>query len=168
MFWRKPISLNSFYEVKLIRRDSWNGNGIIGNGNGKYIGRFYFKEKPDLSEILLENPIKSFTDDRKIFDELATKSDGFITYKLLTGQIGLFYVAKQFQHKGVGKQILTKVIDDMKNEGRTSIFAITYNNHLFWSNVFHKSFVWKTRPNASVTGSGYFLSLIGPQHHQHQ
>ena len=39
------------------------------------------------------------------------------------------------------------------------IWAITTQNHPFWSNVFDKSFEFASRPHDSVTGSGYLLNL---------
>ena len=157
---KENIRLESLYEIKLIRSDSWNKNNHDNNDiDGKYIGRFYFNEKIDIGDIKLDNPSKSNFEDREIFNYLESKSVGYITYRLLTGQIGLFFINKEFQNKGLGKQILLRVIDDMKKEGRNSIFAITIDEHHFWSNVFNKSFVLMERPDRSVTGSGYFLDL---------
>lgn len=166
------INISSLHEVKIIRHDKWNEDKLNPqNANGKYICRVYFKDSVDLSEIELNNPEKSNFKSTDEIDKLLSKSFAYITYRTLTGQIGLFFINnKENENRNLGKQILMKVITDMKNEGRDSIFAVTSNDHPFWSNVFDKSFKWKKRPHLSVTGSGYSLDLttFNQQHYQNK
>lgn len=77
----------------------------------------------------------------------------------MTGQIGLFFINEEYKNKGLGKQILSRVILDMQNEGQKGIFVCTSKDHKFWANVFDKSFKWKLRPHSSVTGSGYYMDI---------
>lgn len=156
-FFSKQIDINSLHEIKFVRYDDWNKK------NGGYIYRMYFTEPIDVSEYKINDP-NSFHD-RYELDELASKSVGFITYKLATGQIGLFFISEEYKNRNFGKKILTKVISDIRNEGKNSVFAITTKNHQFWSNVFGKSFEWRDRPDKSVTGSGYFLSFSSDSNH---
>ena len=37
---------------------------------------------------------------------------GLIRYYVTTGQIGLFFIEKAYRNRGLGKQILSKVIDE--------------------------------------------------------
>jgi len=39
------------------------------------------------------------------------------------------------------------------------VWAVTTNNHPFWSNVYDKSFVPRNSVHPSVTGPGYFMKL---------
>jgi hypothetical protein len=155
------VDISTLHEVTIIRRDEFNYD--VQNPtktDGKYVYKLYFETPVDLGDINVNEPTVSNFHDRRKIDEFTSTAVGYITYRLVTGQICLFYINNpKYKHCGLGKQILTRVIADMKNEGKTSIFAITSNNHPFWSNVFNNSFEWKTRPDLSVTGSGYYLDL---------
>ena len=155
------IDISTLTEVTIIRQDEFNYDvQHPTKTDGKYVYKFYFETPVDLGDIEVNNPTVSNFYDRHKVGELTLNSVGYITYRLVTGQICIFHINKPgYKHRGLGKQILTRVITDMKNEGKTSIFTITSNNHLFWSNVFNKSFEWKSRPDLSVTGSGYYLDL---------
>ena len=151
----RQIDITKLYEVKMIRYDSWNDK--ISNGKGKYIARLYFTEPIDISRYKLDDPTSN---DHNQIHELAAKSIGYITYKLISGQIGLFYINRdKYKNRKLGKQILSKVILDMKEEGRDNIFAVTSKDNKFWSNVFDGSFQWKDRPSNTVTGSGYYMKI---------
>ena len=84
---------------------------------------------------------------------------GYIRYYITTGQIGLFFIDKEYQHRGLGKQILSKVIQELKDNQCDEVWAVTTDNHPFWSNVYHKSFIPGKPAHPSVTGSGYFMRL---------
>lgn len=152
-----PVHIQSLYEVKVVCNDCYNSR--LGDSDGKYVGRYYFTTPIDTSRYTLDRPHCSTEESRDMMNNLANMSVAYIQYRLLTGQIGLFYIHKEYRDRGLGKQILLRVISDMKTEGRTEVFAITTKNHPFWSNVFNKSFVWKDRPHSSVTGDGYWMNL---------
>lgn len=96
---------------------------------------------------------------RRYYDN-ENKEIGMISYRHIVGQIGLFFIwDDKYRNRGLGKQILNRAINDMRNNKTTSVWAITSENHTFWSNVFNKSFQWKKRPHSSVTGSGYLMLL---------
>jgi GNAT superfamily N-acetyltransferase len=156
------IDISTLHEVTIIRQDKYNYD--VQNPtktDGKYVYKLYFETPVNLKymDINANEPTLSNFHDRNSIDELASTAVGYITYRLVTGQIGLFFINKKYQNRGLGKQILNRVITDMKHEGKTHIFAITTPNHPFWTNVFNKSFQWKQRPDASVTGSGYHLDF---------
>jgi ribosomal protein S18 acetylase RimI-like enzyme len=165
MLWNKmpqnDINISTLTEVKIIRQDEFNYDvRNPAKTNGQYIYKLYFETPVDLGDVIVNDPTVSNFYDRNKIDVLASTAVGYITYRLVTGQICLFYVKPGYKNRGLGKQILTRVMVDMKNKGHTAgIFAITSTNHPFWSNVFNKSFEWKKRPDLSVTGSGYYLDL---------
>lgn len=64
------------------------------------------------------------------------KYAGYISYRASNGQVGLFFLDKEYQNRGLGKQILTQTIKHMKEFNQTDIWAITTENHPFWSNVY--------------------------------
>jgi len=149
-----PIDINSLTELKAIRYDTFNSK-LESKEKCEFIIRFYFSKDVDVSiykNKLIKPHISNFDND---LNELFKKSIAFITYRRKTGQIGYFYVNHEHRDRGLGKQILLKVIQDLPE--RDEIFAVTKENHPFWSNVFNKSFVWSKCPNKSVTGNGYLL-----------
>ena len=87
------------------------------------------------------------------------KKIGYIRYYITTGQIGLFFIDKEYQHRGLGKQILSKVIQEMKDNQCDEVWAVTTDHHPFWSNVYRRSFERRKPAHPSVTGSGYVMKL---------
>ena len=84
---------------------------------------------------------------------------GYIQYKT-NGQIGLFFIKKEYQNRGLGKQILTKVIKELKaNYSCTEIWAVSSKNHPFWSNVYNKQFKYCEPAHRSITGGGYHMPV---------
>lgn len=126
-----PLFLRDFIEKKVVSDDEWNK---IKNGNVRYE---YFKE---------ENDIRPF---------------GYIQFRPTVGQIGLFFIFdKNLRGRGLGKQMLLKAIQDIKEHGKVdTIWAVTLENHEFWSNVWNKSFTWKDPPHSTVTSGGYKLKI---------
>lgn len=126
-----PLVLTDFFQNKVITDDVWNNKT---NGNVE---------------------IDFYNDINKI------NKIGFISYRVKVGQVGLFFIDKEYQNRGLGKQILTHVIEDMKNHGVTEIWAVTTENHPFWSNVYNKSFSWYEykQLHPTVTGTGYKMKI---------
>lgn len=92
-----------------------------------------------------------------------TKNDGreigYIDYRNSTGQIGLFRLDEKYRNRGLGEQILLKVIEDLIRSNVSEVWAVTTEHHPFWSNVYNKSFTFRERPHLSVTGFGYHMKL---------
>ena len=84
---------------------------------------------------------------------------GYIDYRRASGQVGLFRLDEQYRNKGLGKQILQRVIDDLKQHGIKSVWAVTTKDHEFWSNVFNKSFQYREPIQLPCTGHGYALDI---------
>lgn len=158
---KRRIDINSLKELKIVRYDSFNDKLVTNTLRNDYIWRIYFTN----DNILDVNDSKFYTPDISNFktrfedEQIALNSTYYITYRVKTGQIGLFYAQKEYQNSGLGKQILLRVIEDIKNNVCDKVFAITSENNKFWANVYNKSFTWSERPDISVTGSGYFLEL---------
>jgi ribosomal protein S18 acetylase RimI-like enzyme len=56
---------------------------------------------------------------------------GYIRYYITTGQIGLFFIDKEYQNRGLGKQILSNVIKELKMNNCKGVWAVTTTNHPF-------------------------------------
>lgn len=157
-----PIDINNLHEVKLTRFDTWNTNNQNNSTRNDYIWRIYFLSgtvpEYDVTKCYLPN--KSSDEIRRSDECLASKGIAYIAYRTKTGQIGLFFIKPEYRNSGLGKQILLRAIDDIRNNNCMKVFAITSENHPFWSNVFKQSFRWSQRPDMSVTGSGYCLELF--------
>jgi predicted acetyltransferase len=145
---KKSLNLCDFNEIRIVIDDNWN---MVPNGN---IWLCYFDKNYPIESI---NP--NLIKNRDDAEEICSKSIGYISYKITTGQIGLFSIIKKYQSRGLGKEILKKVIKEMELNGNKSVWAVTSQNHKFWSNVFDKSFEYNKRPHNSVTGSGYLLDI---------
>ena len=87
---------------------------------------------------------------------------GYIRYYITTGQIGLFFIDKEYQNRGLGKQILSKVIDELEANHCEEVWVVSTDNHPFWSNVYNKSFTHRKPAHRSVGGSGYYMKLDPP------
>ena len=88
-----------------------------------------------------------------------TESIAYIRYYVTTRQVGLFFIKTKYQNRGLGKQILSKVIKEMRENNCDELWAVTSKNHTFWSNVYNKSFEFRDPAHPSVTGDGYVLDL---------
>ena len=128
-----PLVLSDLYQHKVITDDDWNNKT-----NGNVLIEFF-----NVNDMKQENKI------------------GYISYRVKVGQIGLFFIDKEYQNRGLGKQILTQVIEDMKLNNVTEIWAASTKDHPFWSNVFNKSFTFydSRQLHPSVTGFGYKMKI---------
>jgi GNAT superfamily N-acetyltransferase len=84
---------------------------------------------------------------------------GYIRYYVTTGQIGLFFILKEYQNRGLGKKILSKVIKELQDNNCHEVWAVNSEDHPFWSNVYNKSFSYRDPAHSSVGGDGYFIDL---------
>lgn len=151
---KKQLKLENFKEFRFVIDDTYNK---VPNGN---IWLCYFDKNKQVDIITqINNMDKNLIRKRDDVEELAHKSIGYVSYKNKTGQIGLFFINKDYQNLGLGKQILIKLINEQINNDNNKIWAITTKDHPFWSNVFEQSFEFASRPHNSVTGSGYLLNL---------
>ncbi len=153
-YFKKPtLKLEDFNEITIIINDDWNK---VEKGN---VWKCYFEKSVKLNDLNIDS-----VKDRKGAENIAFRSIGYISYKIKTGQIGLFFIDPKFRNLGLGKQILTRVINDIKTNQNKSkqtltVWAVTTKDHPFWSNVYDKSFEYKSKPHSSVKGSGYVLNF---------
>lgn len=150
---KKQLKLSDFQEFRFIIDDTFNK---VTNGN---IWLCYFDKNKQIDIInQINNMDKNLIKNRDDVEQIAHKSIGYVSYKIKTGQIGLFFINKDYQNFGLGKQILLNIINELLFDNN-EVWLITTKNHPFWSNVFENSFEYYDRPHDSVTGSGYKLNL---------
>jgi GNAT superfamily N-acetyltransferase len=90
------------------------------------------------------------------------KEIGHIYYNILNGYIGLFWLKESYRNRGLGKQILTETILEMKKNDVKEIWMSTSKNHFFWSNVWDKRFKYRESIHEKINNScGYYLNLEG-------
>ena len=156
---KKQLKLSDFKEYRFIIDDVHNK---VTNG---YIWLFYFDKNNQIDLINQINNINNNSiKNREDVESIAHKSIGYISYKIKTGQIGLFFIKEDYQNFGLGKQILLNIINELNIDDK-QIWTVSFKDHLFWSNVFEQSFEFVqsfefiTRSYNAVTGSGYLLNL---------
>lgn len=130
--YRTPLFITNFTEIKYFSAEI------------PYPNAFFVNNKTDA--VLFEY----YYNNEKI---------GHIRYYFITGQIGSFFINEEFQNRGLGKQILSKVIKELEHKNCKEAWAVTSNNHPFWSNVYNKSFTYRDPAHTTVTGNGYFMKL---------
>lgn len=147
----KKINLEDYHEITVILNDDWN---TVQRGS---IWKCYF-EKNDKNCKNID--IDQITDRYEV-EKICANSIGYIHYRIGTGQIGLFFINREYANRGLGKQILIKTIEHMKLCDNKSVWAVTSKDHPFWSNVFGKSFLYRDskKLHPSVTGDGYILDF---------
>jgi GNAT superfamily N-acetyltransferase len=128
---RTPLHINDFKEIR-------HTSSVFPNG-------FFVKNKP--GGVLLE-----YYNNQNV-------RIGYIRYYITTGQIGLFFIEDDYQHRGLGTQILSKVIEVLTKNHCDEVWAVTSEHHPFWSNVYNKSFVYRHPAHPTVIGDGYFMKL---------
>lgn len=129
---KTPLEINNFKEIRYVSSEmSYPNEYFVNEKSGGVMLEYYDKEC-------------------KI---------GYIRYYVNTGQIGLFFIQKEYQNRGLGKQILSKVINELQENNCEEIWAVSSNNHVFWSNVYNKSFSYRDPAHSSVGGDGYFMDL---------
>ena len=104
---------------------------------------------------------KAYRKDFYFYDGEATPI-GDICYSLQRGQIGLLWLDENYRHQGIGKQMLTTAVVNIKNFGTSKeVFAFTCKDHPFWSNVYNKAFSWREMGQLhwSITGHGYIMYI---------
>ena len=112
----------------------------------------------EITKYLLPNSLDHITFDTNDFYR-TNKAIGMINYRIHSGQVGIFYLEPEFRNKGLGKQIILKVMKEMKDNETKKMFAVTTRDNVFWSNVFNKSFAYVDRVDENVTGMGYIMEL---------
>ena len=66
----------------------------------------------------------------------------------------------QYKNKGFGKQMLSLAIDDIKTHDKAHyVWAVTIQDHPFWSNVWNKSFTYTDPVHSSVVCDGYRMTI---------
>lgn len=126
-------------------------NKLIQNTSRLYLSNF---KQNIIIKNNMTNIFKEYTDDN-IIDEPINLSDSYyqsnvvgnIYYNINTGQVEILYVSKKYRNKGLGKQMLSDAIYDIKKHN-TQIWCNASKNHDFWNNVYNKSFKYNYNNNS--------------------
>ena len=88
------------------------------------------------------------------------KEISFINYNIFTGQIKYIYVNPLYQNKGLGTQILHNCIMEMDIFYNKEVWCISGKNHIFWNNIYNKSFKYRYPIQPYLpTLSGFYMKL---------
>ncbi len=88
------------------------------------------------------------------------KEISFINYNIVNGQIKYLYVSPLYQNNGLGKQILQNCIMEMDVFYNKEVWCISGKNHLFWNNVYNKSFQYRYPIKSYLPNlSGFYMKL---------
>jgi hypothetical protein len=100
LFTTKPekLCLTDFIEVRMVMDDNYNKKT---NGS---IRLCYFVITDASNNKLIHFGNKK--DARRHIETICSKSIGYISYRIATGQIGLFFINSDYQNRNLGKQIL--------------------------------------------------------------
>ncbi len=117
-------------------------NKLIQNTSRLYLTNF---KQTIIVKNNMTNIFKEYTNDN--IEEINNLYDpyyksnivGNIYYNISTGQVEILYVSKKYRNKGLGKQMLSDAIYDIKQQNKI-IWCTASKNHDFWNNVYNKSF----------------------------
>jgi len=125
----------------------------------KYL-RYLFNKKFPLKISDFSHTITNIEYYKSIYNKRITYFDksnieiGYIEYNLHSGKICLFFITEEkYRNRGLGEQILQKVINNMKQYGTNRAWLVTANcPHKFWEK---NGFTYANPPDCSVTMHGY-------------
>jgi ribosomal protein S18 acetylase RimI-like enzyme len=75
---------------------------------------------------------------------------GYIYYNIHIGKVDILYVSTKYRNKGLGKQMLSDAINDMKNHNLKEVWCTASKNHEFWNNVYNKSFTFNNNNSNNI------------------
>ena len=97
-----------------------------------------------ITDDLTSNTPNGWIDHIYYMNNESKKEIGYITFRPSFGQICSIEVDPLFRDKGMGKHMITNVVDELKKIGVNEVWAISRNDN-FWKNVFNKSFLYNSR-----------------------
>lgn len=155
---------NLFNKTSLIKLGLISGSGFL---SYKLINKFFNKVNQPIKYYninrIIKNDYWNNIPNGEYRDNIIVDNTiiGYIQYRIKTGQIGLFFIDSEYRNRGLGRQVLYNTINTIrdKNPEIKSVWAVTTQDHKFWSNVYNKSFRFEDRVHNSVTGFGYILDL---------
>ena len=120
----------------------------------KYIQKYFPLKISDFDQVVISGySMKSITYTDKTGQEI-----GYIEYKPYVGKICLFFITNsKYRNRGLGRQILNNVLDDIKCHGTKRVWLVTSKYpHPFWE---QNNFTYTPHPDDSVTMHGYSRML---------
>jgi GNAT superfamily N-acetyltransferase len=136
------LDIRDFTEVRYVFDDTWNR---CDRGD---ITRVYYEKSAEAMEwrdVDRRNPLGKYV--------------GCINYRVGSGQVGIFLLEAEYRGRGLGPQILLRAIGDMRKAGCDTVWAVTSENHPFWSTAWNKAFAPASPAGPGVSGSGYAMPL---------
>lgn len=113
---------------------------------------------PQLKEVL--RPSTNYKTGEVVLDYYYDEVQmGLVQYHLKTGQIGMLIIHKDYSNIGIGKYIVGKIIEEMKENKNNELWLIANKEHTFWSNVFNKSFSYRTPITDNIPFGGFYMKL---------
>jgi hypothetical protein len=71
----------------------------------------------------------------------------------------MIIINREYRGKSLGKQIVCNIIEDMRLNNLKQVWVQSPRNQVFWSNVFNKSFTFRTPINSEKGGRGFFMNI---------
>lgn len=148
------LSIKDLYCVTKIRDDTWNKYK-----NGQ-VDKWWYIDADEAIKAHEED------DERGVFR--VSNPIAYISYRPFVGQIGIIDIAdERYKGIGIGKEMLRIAIEDTKKANKTTeIWAVTSDNHPFWSNVWGRAFKPRKPAHVSVYGSGYYYDFARNSAHE--
>ncbi len=84
---------------------------------------------------------------------------GLTQYNIKTGEISMIIINREYRGKSLGKQIVCNIIEDMRLNNLKQVWVQSPRNQIFWSNVFNKSFTFRTPINSEKGSRGFFMNI---------
>lgn len=95
---------------------------------------------------------------RHYYVKYYTSDIGYMSVCPSTGQIQLIRLVPKYRGMGIGRQLISVAYHDFIKDGTaTELWAVTMEDHPFWSKLPGMS--WMDPAHSSVTGHGYSVSL---------
>jgi GNAT superfamily N-acetyltransferase len=91
-----------------------------------------------------------------------THEVGYVCYRPHNGQIGNLWLDPKYRGYGLGTQIIGSVLPEVQKAGAPGIWAVTFKEHKFWSNLIVPPYGHWTRckpAHPSIRGEGYALKF---------
>lgn len=83
---------------------------------------------------------------------------GYIRYSPDTGEINRLFIDEYYRRSGLGTELVTLAIEDMERNNVKEVWAVTIDNHPFWSKLMN--FKPRHPVHESVHMSGYYMPII--------
>ena len=137
----------------------------------------YYLQKQIMSKPTLSNTkllIEDYTQIRRVTTNLNeividfydnNINVGFVQYYINTGQIGMIMVHKPYRNKGLGKQIISDAIHQIKVSNRfnsqfnNEVWLIASKTHDVWTNIYKGKFSYRNPIQPNLLNGGFYMKV---------